>query len=124
MPSVTDQGIVGYMFDNGNAYPYYMPSARIITGSCNHMGSHFADGAGKDDAWLIFPGYTVTLYTGYNRSGNSFQLDNRGGDYPKMFHLKGNKTYSFAAHYKSGVQLPDISSETHYQVKKGMSPWN
>ena len=122
MPSVTDQGIVGYMIDNGNPYPYYMPSARIITGSSTYMYADFATGHDKDDAWLIYPGYKVQLYTkahftdNNNNANNFATLDNTGGDYPKMFHLTSqyNRTRSFAAYYKNGSRLPDINSATHY----------
>ena len=121
MPSVTDQGIVGYMIYNGNPYPYFMPGARIITGSSTYMYEHFATGYDMDDGWLIYPGYKVQLYTkaGFrdtkDNSNNFVTLDNTDGDYPKMFHLtsNNNRTRSFAAYYKNGSRLPDISSETH-----------
>ena len=127
MPSVTDQGIVGYMIDNGNPYPYFMPGARIITGSSTNMYEHFATGQDKDDGWLIYPGYKVQLYTNEDFkdnngiSNNFVTLDNTDGDYPKMFRLTSqyNRTESFAAYYKNGSRLPDISSKTHYATVAG-----
>ena len=133
MPSVTDQGIVGWMIDSQLPYPYYMNNARIITGSCANMDSHFADGKEKDDAWLILPGYKVKLYIkidfGISPAGDGgvATLDNTAGDYPKMFRIvknstgswNRNRTKSFEAFYKDDVRLPDMSSSTLYATAIG-----
>ena len=92
MPSVTDQGIVGYMCNNGNSYPFAMNSMRIIIGSCSDMVSDFNSGHEIDDAWLILPGYKVVLYRRTGYSGDQpATLDNTEGEYPKMFVLTNQK---------------------------------
>ena len=118
MPSVTDQGIVGYMADNGDNYPYMMSSMRIITGSCSNMGQHFNLSYAADDAWLIHPGYKVILYRAVNYGGTYVTLDNTAGLYVKMFNLTSyqNHTYSFKAYYKGGDILPDMSSQDMYET--------
>lgn len=119
MPSVTDQGIVGYMCDNGNDYPFTMNSMRIIIGSCPHMDNYFNSGHEKDDAWLILPGYKVVLYRYTNYSGAvPSTLDNTEGEYPKMFVLlsRANKTKSFKAYYKGGDALPEIGSHHNWDM--------
>lgn len=109
MPSVTDQGIVGYMCDSDNTYPYSMSVMRIITGSCSDMASNFYAGAGRDDAWLIHPGYKVSLY---GSNGNlRHDLDNTTGLYVKMYYMDihRNLTHSFKAFYKTNTTaLPDM----------------
>ena len=120
MPSVTDQGIVGYMMNTTNTKPYQMNGTRIITGSCDNMNTYFASGGGQDDGWLIFPGYKVILYRGYNYSGNSFELDNTDGDYPRAFFLSNrNRTNSFKAYYKNGSILPLIYDSRLYATITG-----
>lgn len=120
MPSVTDQGIVGYMCNNGNSYPYKMGDMRMIIGSCTNMDEFLNGGNECDDAWLILPGYKVVLYryTGYSGTYPS-TLDNTAGQYPKMFKLNDhvNKTKSFKSYYKGGNELPDISSDDMYNNK-------
>lgn len=116
MPSVTDQGIVGYMCNTGNNYPYNMGNMRIITGSCANMNDNFNNGDNLDDAYLIHPGYKVVLYRSSNYSGNTVTLDNTNGQYLKMFKLSSNtnKTSSFKSYYKGGNELPDMSSSEMY----------
>ena len=121
MPSVTDQGIVGYMMNTTNDYPYQMGSTRIITGSCDNMNTYFASGGGQDDGWLIFPGYKVILYRYNGYTGNSVELDNRGGDYPTAFNISPNQnhTNSFKAYYKNGSILPQIYDSRLYTTIAG-----
>lgn len=117
MPSVIDQGIVGYMCDNGNNYPFAMNSMRIIIGSCSNMVDHFNIGHERDDAWLILPGYKLVVYRRTSYGGdNPATLDNSDGQYPKMFILTSqkNRTKSFKAYYKGSGALPDITSSEMY----------
>ena len=118
MPSVTDQGIVGYMCDNGDNYPYFMGAMRIMTGSCSNMGLYFNLPYLADDAWLIHPGYKVILCRAVDYGGSTATLDNSNGLYVKMFKLSTNQnhTLSFKSYYKGGLQMPDMNSQDLYKT--------
>lgn len=113
--SVIDQGVVGYMCDNNNNYPYAMTSMRILTGSCTDMQLYLNDGSNRDDAWLIYPGYKVVLYTATGYGGNSKVIDNSTGLSLRMYklHSNQNKTQSFKAYYKNSV-LEANHLNSHY----------
>jgi hypothetical protein len=69
------------------------------------MNTYLNSGGGRDDAWLIYPGYKVTLYTAINYGGNALLIDNSTGLHLIMYklHSNQNKTQSFRAYYKDSL---------------------